>query len=260
MRKRFIILGSLALSLTFLNSCEKDNDETGTTTTEPTTSASTSSSTSSSTTSTSGSIIGTTGVACTPTSSEVVIGAQTWINTNLNVEQFRNGDLIPEAKTEAEWEAASVAQTPAWCYYLNSLDSGAKYGKLYNWYAVNDSRGLAPTGWHIPSDNEWKILTDYLEGVNVAGTKMKNTCGWWFDYFGQPINGNNSSGFSALPSGMRYSAGTFDGIGGTCHWWSSTTGTSSFSAWSVSLNSISAQVYIDYNSIGRGYAVRCIKD
>ena len=104
----------------------------------------------------------------------VQIGTQVWMTKNLDVSTFRNGDPIPEAKTDEEWEKAGENKQPAWCYYNNDPGNGEKYGKLYNWYAVNDSRGLAPVGYHIPSDAEWTILTDFLGGEDAAGNKMKS--------------------------------------------------------------------------------------
>ena len=109
---------------------------------------------------------------------EVTIGKQVWMVENLNVDKFRNGDPIPHAETNEEWEKASDNKQPAWCYYDNDPANDTKYGKLYNWYAVNDSRGLAPAGFHIPSDSEWTVLIDYLGGKEVAGVKMKSTSGW----------------------------------------------------------------------------------
>ena len=103
----------------------------------------------------------------------VVIGSQTWMAENLNIEKFRNGDSIPEIKNDKDWEKAINEKKPAWCYYNNDPENGSKYGKLYNWYAVNDKRGLAPEGWHIPSDDEWTGLTDYLGGRYSCGKKLK---------------------------------------------------------------------------------------
>ena len=108
----------------------------------------------------------------------VLIGEQSWTSENLNVDRFRNGDLIPEAKTAEEWINAGKNKQAAWCYYNNDPNNEAKYGKLYNWHAVNDTRGLAPTGWHVPTEAEWTILSDFLGGENQAGTKMKSTSGW----------------------------------------------------------------------------------
>ena len=105
---------------------------------------------------------------------EVKIGNQIWTSRNLDVSSFSNGDPIPEAKTEEEWRAASSNQTPAWCYLENNPANGKKYGKLYNWYAVHDPRGLAPKGWHIPNNEEWSILIEYLGGEKKAGKKLKH--------------------------------------------------------------------------------------
>ncbi|MBM3416347.1 MAG: hypothetical protein FJY20_07845 [Bacteroidetes bacterium] len=155
-------------------------------------------------------------------SNEVTIGNQVWMAENLNVDKFRNGDPIPHAKTAEEWTKAGQNKQPAWCYYDNNPANGAKYGGLYNWYAVNDPRGLAPRGWHIPSDDEWTVLTDYLGGEDVAGTKMKSTSGWE-----ENGNGTNSSGFNGLPGGLRGGNGSFSSVGKFGGWWSSTVGSTS---------------------------------
>ena len=107
---------------------------------------------------------------------EIKIGTQTWTTKNLDVSKFRNGEAIPLAKTNAEWALAGQNQQPAWCYYENKGENGTTYGKLYNWFAVMDARGLAPSGYHVPTDAEWTILTDNLG--EEAGTKMKSTSGW----------------------------------------------------------------------------------
>ena len=107
----------------------------------------------------------------------VTIGTQTWTTKNLNVATFRNGDAIPRAKTDKEWKAAGDNKQPAWCYYENKTTNGTKYGKLYNWFAVNDARGLAPTGYHIPTDEEWTVLSTFLGVEDAAGKKMKSTSG-----------------------------------------------------------------------------------
>jgi len=139
---------------------------------------------------------------------------QKWMTKNLDVDKFRNGDIIPEAKTNQEWKEAGKNKQSAWCYYQNDPSNGEKYGRLYNWYAVIDPRGLAPEGWHIPSDAEWKQLIDFLG--DLAGTKMKSTDGWEDNG-----NGTNESGFNGLPAGERYSNGKFCGIGNYCLWWCS---------------------------------------
>jgi uncharacterized protein (TIGR02145 family) len=185
----------------------------------------------------------------------VKIGSQVWTTENLNVSTFRNGDPIPEAKTKEEWVRAGENKQPAWCYYDNDPKNGAKYGKLYNWYAVNDSRGLAPVGYHIPSDDEWTKLHNFLGGDLVAGSKIKSTSGWENNG-----NGTNSSGFSGLPGGLRDYYGYYYNIGNLGYWWSA----SEFStneAYSRYLNEMydylnrSKYVYKE-----KGFSVRCLRD
>ncbi len=191
----------------------------------------------------------------------VTIGTQVWMTKNLDVAKFRNGDLIPEAKTNEEWDEAGRNRKPAWCYYNNDPANGAKYGKLYNWYAVNDHRGLAPEGYHIPSDKDWEVLSDYLGGVDVAGKKIKSNIGWgsftaeksktcpncvdWNNEYRGKVpchtcndtrrvgvhnvtisgNGSNSSKFTGLPGGGRdWNEFKDHPSGGVAIWWSSTEG------------------------------------
>ena len=148
--------------------------------------------------------------------STVTVGSQRWLGKNLNVDRFANGDPIPQAQTEDEWKRANAQQQPAWCYYNNDPANGRTYGKLYNWYAVHDARGLAPAGWHVPSDAEWTQLTGYLGGEAIAGKKMKSVSLW-----AENGNGSNSSGIAGLPGGNRYTSGSFRNIGKDGYWWSS---------------------------------------
>jgi len=191
-------------------------------------------------------------------SKEVTIGKQVWMTQNLNVDKFRNGDPIPEAKTDEEWIKAGENGEPAWCYYKNNPDNGDRYGKLYNWYAVNDPRGLAPEGWKIPSNEEWSRLADFLGGKSVAGTKMKST-DFWADYEGKSGNGTNESGFSGLPGGYRVDDGTFSGVGELGYWWSSTEN-STFIAWVRYLSFNNGIVYRYYSYKKFGFSVRCLRD
>jgi uncharacterized protein (TIGR02145 family) len=185
----------------------------------------------------------------------VNIGYQVWMVENLNTARFLNGDPIIEAKTDWEWENAGNNGQPAWCYYENKPGNGVKYGKLYNWYAVNDPRGLAPAGFHVPSDEEWTTLTDYLGYVN-AGKKMKTSTGWKYG-----VNGNNSSGFTGLPGGYRSDDGTFFHIGGYGHWWSSSeSGYGTGSAWDRTLNYDSETSYQHNSEKHKGFSVRCLRD
>ena len=186
--------------------------------------------------------------------SEVKIGNQKWMSKNLDVSTFRNGIAIPEAKSKEEWSKAGENKTAAFCYYEYRSNNGKVYGKLYNWYAVNDSRGLAPKGYHIPSDEEWIIVTDFLGGSDIAGKKMKSKNGWANDW-----NGNNSSRFNGLPGGGCYYGGNFSGITGHGRFWSSSEFDTSY-AWSRSLYYDSKKVSSGYESKDYGLFVRCIKD
>ncbi len=227
----------------------------------------------------------------------VVIDTQTWMAENLNVSTFRNGDPIPQAKTDEEWKAAGENKQPAWCYYDNDTANGAKYGKLYNWFAVNDSRGLAPAGYHIPTDEEWTTLHYYLG--NDIGNKTKSTSGWktytieegsmkcpnckdWSAKYRKKApcdtckntrsvpastktisgNGTNSSGFSGTPGGVRKSDvtfGSFTGIGMFGVWWSSTESSTS-DARDILLSNSHGSVNRGDNDKVKGLSVRCLKD
>ena len=151
------------------------------------------------------------------TSKYVRIGKQRWMMNNLEVTKFKNGDVIMEAKSEEDWKKAGENGQPAWCYYENDTEKGKKYGKLYNWYAVHDPRGLAPEGWHIPSQREWEKLIYFLGGDDVAGEKLKSVNEWH-----EQESANNESGFSGLPGGRRMSDGKFSDLGVEGFWWSIT--------------------------------------
>jgi uncharacterized protein (TIGR02145 family) len=143
-----------------------------------------------------------------------------WTKRNLEVSRFRNGDVIPHAQSEEAWKRAKVNQQPAWCYYDNDPENGKIYGKLYNWYAVSDTRGICPKGWHVPTDNEWTTLTDYFGGQQVAGGKMKTE---GTTYWNSPnVGATNESGFTVLPSGFREISEKFKFfcLGSHGVWWS----------------------------------------
>jgi uncharacterized protein (TIGR02145 family) len=189
----------------------------------------------------------------------VKIGNQVWMSKNLDVDTYRNGDHIPEVTDQNEWANLTSG---AWCYYDNDPANGKIYGKLYNWYAVNDPRCLSPDGWHIPTDEEWTVLTDYLGGEEVAGGKLKSTGaiergdGLWYS----PNKGaTNSSGFSALPGGYRDSNGSFDRLRIYGYWQSSTESVSS-DAWYRFLFCNRAGIARGYNGKGYGFSVRCVRD
>jgi uncharacterized protein (TIGR02145 family) len=157
----------------------------------------------------------------------VKIGTQIWMAENLNASSFLNGDSIPQAETDSLWRKISVSEKKsAWCIRQSFAKKAGitfgSFGKLYNWYAVNDPRGLAPKGWHIPNDEEWAELIKYLGGEENAGTKMKSTHNWT-----PKFSGTNESGFSAMPSGYKYwweevSTYYFGEKGPMCFFWSST--------------------------------------
>ncbi len=183
----------------------------------------------------------------------VRIGTQTWAVANLNVSTFRNGDSIPEARTNKEWVAAGESGKPAWCYYNNDPAIGLKYGKLYNWYAVNDPRELAPVGWTLSSDADYAKLISYLGGPAAAGSKMKSTNRWSDDN-----NGTNETGFTGFPGGYRVENGAFLNLGSIGIWWSSTeinarSGVDHYLAQSNSLVGSSSPKQ-------RGESVRCLRN
>jgi uncharacterized protein (TIGR02145 family) len=180
----------------------------------------------------------------------VKIGKQEWMSENLNVSHFRNGDSITEAEGSEEWMKAGVEGKAAWCYYNSDAVSGKTYHRLYNWYAVNDPRGLAPIGWQIPSTSEWANLTDYLGGENVSGTKMKDSNEW---------NGTNESGFASLPGGYRNNIDVFSNVGKIGSWWSSSQRDTT-NAWSLSLSYASSVVSKSFDSRRVGLSVRCLRD
>ena len=141
-----------------------------------------------------------------------------WMVKNLDVTTFRNGDKIPEAKTTQQWLKAAKDGKPAWCYYDNKKENGAKYGKLYNWYAINDKRGLAPKQYRLPSLDE---VHDFIRNQDVEDLKAKDG---WENYNDEYDNvkfgsGNNKSGFNLLPGGMRDSNGIFKYIGFNASFW-----------------------------------------
>ena len=181
----------------------------------------------------------------------IQIGNQTWTSINLDVTSYRNGDAIPQVQDADTWFNLS---TGAWCYYENNTPNGNTYGKLYNWYAIKDPRGLAPNGYHIPTDAEWTILTTYLGGESVAGTKMKSTTGWQNNG-----NGSNTSGFAGLPGGYRDNSGNFYGIDTNGNWWSSSQ-SDTWNAWYRSMSYTSFYVNRSFNNKRGGFSVRCLRD
>lgn len=152
----------------------------------------------------------------------VTIGTQTWSKTNLSVDTFLNGDTIPQAKTSDEWNAFVDAEEPAWCYFDFDSTNNALHGKLYNWYAANDTRGIAPKGWRVATNEDWELLIQTTGGKNEAGTKLKAKTGWE-DLSGIPVkNLTDEFGFSAVPTGELHRDGVFSSLESMGVWWTST--------------------------------------
>ena len=185
-------------------------------------------------------------------SDSMYIGKQIWTITNLNVDHYRNGDLIPQVKNLGEW---SSIKTGAWCYYNNDSVNGYKYGKLYNWYAVHDSRGLAPIGWHIPSSSEWGILYNHLGGDTVAGGKMKSYNIWRIPNSGA----TNSSNFTALPGGFRELDGTYKLFNYNAYFWNSSQ-VNNDKSYCIYLAYNYSKLFIEHLDKRCGMSIRCVKD
>ena len=180
----------------------------------------------------------------------VTIGTQVWMVENLKTTKYRNGDLIPNGTDGTAW---SNLTTGAYCNYDNNENNADSYGRLYNWYAVNDSRNIAPTGWHVATDDEWLTLRSFVGGGSVAGTKLKSITGW-----NSNGNGTDEYGFTAFPGGRRDLVGSFGLIGASGYWWTSTVDSGTAWRWLMDYQSS----YVDGGRLNKkyGYSVRCIKD
>jgi uncharacterized protein (TIGR02145 family) len=189
--------------------------------------------------------------------SSVRIGNQEWQTKNLDVDRFRNGDIIPHAITDEEWKAAGERGDPVWCYYDNDTENRRIYGKLYNWHAVNDARGLAPKGWHIPTDVEWTTLTDYLGGEDVAGGKMKETGTAFWDSLNTDVT--NESGFSVLPGGFRIDDGSFYHFRSYAFFWGASESGYNY-AWYRLVSLANGNVLRITSNKSLGASVRCLRD
>jgi uncharacterized protein (TIGR02145 family) len=189
----------------------------------------------------------------------IVIGTQEWMAENLSTSVYRNGDAIATGLSTSQW--TSTVQG-AWAYFQNDASKNCPFGKLYNWYACVDARELCPSGWHVPTDADWTVLSDYLGGEAIAGGKMKtlgmsdSATGLW----SAPNSGaTNSSGFSGIPGGYRMLQGPYSNLEFIGYYWSS----SDF----VTLSTYYR--YIIYDDVdltrvtgakGNGFSVRCLRD
>ncbi|NSW93969.1 MAG: fibrobacter succinogenes major paralogous domain-containing protein [Bacteroidales bacterium] len=198
----------------------------------------------------------------------VTIGSQVWMTENLRVTHYRNGDPIITGLSDNEWSSTTSG---AFSIYNNVPSNSKVYGNLYNWYAVTDSRGLCPVGWHTPTNAEWETLTTYLinngfgygGSGNDIGKSMAMTSGWDESIVpgtvGHEQSGNNSSGFSALPAGFRNYTGAFSYLGTMGFWWSSTETTSDYALSRFLQNTLPGLENPAYDK-NKGLSVRCVKD
>jgi len=193
----------------------------------------------------------------------VKIGSQEWFAENLKTTVYANGEEIPYSRTDESWKTQKMGMR---CSYDHSEAMNAKYGQLYNWYAVDDERGLCPIGWHVPSDEDWQDLEVFLgmsradvslsmkrgSGELNIGTKLKAKRGWK-----EGDKGTDDFGFIALPVGRRIDY--FDGAGDFGNWWSSSPGGDGY-AWYRRLFSSNPAIYRIYTDPYNGFSVRCLRD
>ena len=187
-----------------------------------------------------------------------IIAGRDWMVSNLRTTKYQNGVSVTDAVSNTFWTNATGG---AWCWYDNSNVNDGIYGKLYNWLAVSDNQGLCPTGWKVPSDDEWTDLTDYLGGLLVSGGKMKKNNSIASQLWNAPNTGaSNESGFNGLPGGYRNPTGTFLEQRNVGFWWSSTQSSSnSDNASSRFLSFDQASTGVASNLKKFGFSVRCIK-
>jgi len=181
----------------------------------------------------------------------VQIGDQVWMAESLDVTRYRNGDALPQITDPEKWRKLT---TGAWCYYNNDPKNGKKYGKLYNWYAVHDPRGLAPAGWHVADRCDWDKLAIHLGGHEIAAGKMKDKDQWKSTGFKY----DNSSGFTSRPGGGRYN-NRYLSMNSNANYWTDadSSETQAFARFiSVGSNSLFESEYAKH----WGFSVRCVKD
>jgi uncharacterized protein (TIGR02145 family) len=182
----------------------------------------------------------------------VRIGTQVWLMENLKVTRYLNGNALPNVTDGTQW---STFTSGAYCNYNNDPNNADIYGRLYNWFAVDDPRGIAPAGWHVATDADWQILVNFLGGEMIAGGALKDTILW------APPNtdATNSSGFSWWPGGVRDYLGNFGYIGEIAFFWSSTEAITN-TAFCFYLSYNNAQVTRGFNYNPGGLSVRCVRD
>jgi uncharacterized protein (TIGR02145 family) len=188
----------------------------------------------------------------------VYIGTQQWMAENLKTSKYSDGTGIPNVTDNTQWENNTIG---AWAYYENDAANNSKYGKLYNWYAVspttNGNKNVCPSGWHVPTDAEWTVLTEYLGGESIAGRKMKEV---GITNWNSPnTDVTNISLFTGLPGGYRDYYGDFNNVGYYGYWWSSSENSTN-GAWTRTLIDGSGLAYRFYDNKEVGLSVRCLRD
>jgi uncharacterized protein (TIGR02145 family) len=184
----------------------------------------------------------------------VIIGSQLWMSENLKTTHYNNGDPIPTGLSNDTWYNTT---TGAYAVYEDNPAYGDVYGNLYNWYTVDDDRGVCPLDWHVPSDEEYTILTDFLGGTSIAGGKMKEA---GLSHWNSPNTGaTNESGFTGLPAGFRNYDGSYNIMGNYGYFWSSAE-FSSYDAWFRRLGYDNSDVFRYYTTKTYGFSVRCVRD
>jgi uncharacterized protein (TIGR02145 family) len=200
----------------------------------------------------------------------IIIGSQEWMAENLNTSSYRNGDPISGPLNNTEWANTAATSQGAWAYFNNDAQYACPYGRLYNWFACVDSRGLCPVGWHVPTITEWTTLLNYLDPAANGGNTFPNNAGGQIKSAGTLSSGNgyweapnengfNSSGFSGLPAGQRYGIGGYNFIGFGAFWWSSTN-TDDLFASHVYLSYFNGTGFTGSEGMRFGLSVRCIKN
>jgi uncharacterized protein (TIGR02145 family) len=188
-----------------------------------------------------------------------IIGTQTWMAENLKTSKYNDGTIIPNVTNDNQWQNT---YTGAWAYFQNNEVKYAKYGKLYKWYVVdksiNGNKNVCPTGWHVPTDAEWTVLTDFLGGSSVAGFKMKEVGST--NWNSPNEDATNTSLFTGLPGGYRNNKGYFYSIGNYGYWWSSSDTELGFAVHRYLHSNLSGAAYKGSFNKQNGLSVRCLKD
>jgi uncharacterized protein (TIGR02145 family) len=183
----------------------------------------------------------------------VTIGGRTWMSENLRVSRYRNGDPIPEVRDARNWSGSGSG---AWSVYEHREGNGKTYGKIYNWHAVNDPRGLAPKGWHVATDREWTELAESTGGEEHAGSALKAPGKWR----GAATAASNASGFDALPAGARRDTdGAFVLLGEFARFWTST-GSDKERAYGRAMEYYDGALRRGEVKKENGFSVRCVRD